>query len=1554
VPNFVIQGGDFTKGDGTGGESIYGGTPDGDMWGKFKDELPFLSHSKKYLLSMANSGKNTNSSQFFITLKDKLPHLDGKHCVFGEVIDGFDVIECILMKTQLNKAGMPSLNTRVRIDNCGELPQFSDTVEKIIPSSREALQVTSDSTIDTINQAICESLQDMKKEQDLLLSISKTATTSETRRKTTTIERKKAVINSSDSNRSSNPFLGVNFASALASPAKIIFGSRPQNDSTQIDNAQNNTIQTDTSSVAKETGLTFGVTRNKISSHVSVDGKPKLDHMVDDFFCLVRDLETTQEATSTEKIDAAYSSSAWEQSSSNHLGIRSEALCTTVNGAGEEVKFDETCSSFTSKQLKAENETHEVVAISAERQSKVDVHNPSLVSEVSTSTDDKTILRGVVGAVDVEIHDGTTNGDELHPPMTVEAPASADGVLETACEGLDVVESNAANEVGVDAPDSSSVSEAPESTDDKTTSIVAVGAVDVEIHDGSKDGGELHPPMTVEEPASVDGMLETACDGLDVVESNAANEVGADAPDSSSASEVPTSTDDNATSIEAVGAVDVEIHDGSKNGGEFHPPMTVEEPASVDGMLETACEGLDVVESNAANEVGVDTPDSSSVSEAPESTDDKTTSIVAVGAVDVEIHDASKNGGELHPPMTVEAPASADSVLETACEGLDVVESNAANEVGADAPDSSSASEVPSIEAVGAVDVEIHDGSKDGGEFHPPMTVEEPASVDGMLETACEGLDMVESNAANEVGVDAPDSSSVSEAPESTDDKTTSIVAIGAVDVEIHDGSKNGGEFHPPMTVEAPASADGVLETACEGLGVVESSTHGPDSSLVSEVPTSTDDNSTSIEVVGAVDVEIHDGSKNGGEFHPPMTVEEPASVGGVSETACESLDVVESSTHGPYSSLVAEAPESVNDMPPSTVVDESEIEGDLYPNTNTDNLLSVDDDADSFCVVNTSIEDYTDEDKTSGFNVIRHTDKPSSTLYTGKTMTANKYQSYFVSGVETSTTVQRTKDFVMQVGNHRGIHVERSPREPENSTVDECKTILAHPLPLELCCSGPRTIVDECEAFEITETWKSQFESKRAEIINFTGNNELPKNVAVCRKLSLSGKSYTPSAAKHIAEFISSGSSPSLSSQILELDFSDIIASQSEADGLSTMKVLSDVFRNSNVSIIDLSNNAMGNKGITSCISLLSLSSLESLQLCNNGLSGTSMDFIAEILVESNVCSHLKKLHFFNNMSGDRGCSAFARILRNCSGNLIDIRFSGTRAQRKGSWEVAQALVDLQRRENGNIEHIDLGDNFLGIEGAKTLSCFFELCHDLKYLDLRDCLLENEGVGYICNSLNKTCRQLEFLDLSGNDLTKDATANITAFLRRSCTLKVFRAQENELGSAGVIHIVQSLRSSLEELHLGFNDCGNQGARAIVEARKTLHGIRVLDLDGNKFSTDCMCNLQEAYGDVLANFEDNNEVSDDAESKLTSMFASLSQSSNVSAVEDCVGTSTNSFVDISKVISSDSSEGGISNTSTLSSTNISLEKCQNAEATFMTLQKEWADLNEQSPLKPQR
>ena len=108
IPEFMLQGGDFTVGNGTGGKSIWGG--------KFNDENFKLKHTKPGLLSMANAGPNTNGSQFFITTV-VTKWLDGKHTVFGQVVDGYDVVKTV--EGYGSETGKTA--KKIVIANCGKL-----------------------------------------------------------------------------------------------------------------------------------------------------------------------------------------------------------------------------------------------------------------------------------------------------------------------------------------------------------------------------------------------------------------------------------------------------------------------------------------------------------------------------------------------------------------------------------------------------------------------------------------------------------------------------------------------------------------------------------------------------------------------------------------------------------------------------------------------------------------------------------------------------------------------------------------------------------------------------------------------------------------------------------------------------------------------------------------------------------------------------------------------------------------------------------------------------------------------------------------------------------------------------------------------------------------------------------------------------------------------------------------------------------------------------------------------------------------------------------------
>merc|ERR1712146_809750 len=111
IPGFMCQGGDFTTGDGRGGKSIYGN--------KFEDENfagKAGKHTGKGCLSMANAGPNTNGSQFFICTA-ATPHLDGKHVVFGQVVEGMEVIDAI----EKVGSGSGATSQAVEITNCGQI-----------------------------------------------------------------------------------------------------------------------------------------------------------------------------------------------------------------------------------------------------------------------------------------------------------------------------------------------------------------------------------------------------------------------------------------------------------------------------------------------------------------------------------------------------------------------------------------------------------------------------------------------------------------------------------------------------------------------------------------------------------------------------------------------------------------------------------------------------------------------------------------------------------------------------------------------------------------------------------------------------------------------------------------------------------------------------------------------------------------------------------------------------------------------------------------------------------------------------------------------------------------------------------------------------------------------------------------------------------------------------------------------------------------------------------------------------------------------------------------
>lgn len=129
IEGFMAQGGDFTRGNGTGGESIYGE--------KFADENFKIRHTEKYLLSSANAGRNTNGSQFFITF-EKTPWLDNKHVVFGRVEKGKDIVE-MMQRVQCDRDDKPKQTVRVKKSGAMRVKEEPKPAEPVVEKPTPAV-----------------------------------------------------------------------------------------------------------------------------------------------------------------------------------------------------------------------------------------------------------------------------------------------------------------------------------------------------------------------------------------------------------------------------------------------------------------------------------------------------------------------------------------------------------------------------------------------------------------------------------------------------------------------------------------------------------------------------------------------------------------------------------------------------------------------------------------------------------------------------------------------------------------------------------------------------------------------------------------------------------------------------------------------------------------------------------------------------------------------------------------------------------------------------------------------------------------------------------------------------------------------------------------------------------------------------------------------------------------------------------------------------------------------------------------------------------------------
>ena len=346
-------------------------------------------------------------------------------------------------------------------------------------------------------------------------------------------------------------------------------------------------------------------------------------------------------------------------------------------------------------------------------------------------------------------------------------------------------------------------------------------------------------------------------------------------------------------------------------------------------------------------------------------------------------------------------------------------------------------------------------------------------------------------------------------------------------------------------------------------------------------------------------------------------------------------------------------------------------------------------------------------------------------------------------------------------------------------------------------------------------------------------------------KKVTLSTKSFGVDAAAIVREALEN-----CSATLETLDASDAVAGRPEEEQLKALQIICAGIAQTQISTLDLSHNALGEKGVRACVDALKMSSLNYLSLENDGISVHAAKALDEIIGDNAI--NLRGLQLWNNMSDDEGALAIANIVSRAR-HLEEFRMASSRVKEEGCAALCQILKECVK-----LKSIDLSDNPFGedVTGPSVASSIEG--KSLRKFVLNDMCLGDEGAEFIVKALHSSCATLEALELSGNELTSKACNSVVVnVLSASASLTKLALADNELKDKGAMILARALPKSLKILDLNSSEIGSNGALAIASAIKDFPLLESVNLNGNFISEEGVEALSKMLGGKLGSLEDN-------------------------------------------------------------------------------------------------